>query len=193
MEDRKFLIVSLKERIKQMSIKTLSLSLFLVLIFLFIPPSTFGRSIITGQVVDAETGQPIENAAVFIYWSKVGEGPPGLAGWVDVEKAETLTNSEGYFKIPKYSTWLKSYELAIYRQGYVCWDSKKIFPTWEDRKDFKLKNKMVIKLEKFKEEYSREEHARFTIFSSIAAHEQGVFHDAIKSENELFGEIFRRK
>lgn len=151
-----------------------------------------GRGIIKGRVVDAQTGEPIEKAAVYIYWSKMGKGPPGLAGYVDVEKAEDLTDSEGFFKVPKYSTWFKDYSMAVYKKGYVCWSSEKVFPTWKERKDFRLKNGMVIKLERFKEEYSKEDHARFTVFMSINKESPGVFDEAIKSEDELFGKIFRR-
>ena len=60
------------------------------------------RWMITGQVLDAETGKPIEGAAVYIYWGKSGPGPPGLAGGVKVEVAEDLSDTEGLFKIPKY-------------------------------------------------------------------------------------------
>jgi len=35
-----------------------------------------GRMIIKGQVVDAQVNKPVEGAAVWIYWSKTGSGPP---------------------------------------------------------------------------------------------------------------------
>ena len=60
----------------------------------------------------------------------------------------------------------------------------------EERKGFKLKNGMVIKLERFKEEYSKEKHARFTIHSAI--HSRGLFDADIKSERELRREIYRK-
>lgn len=167
--------------------KKISTNLF-ILAFILLIPSTFawGRSIITGQVVDAETGKPIENAAVHIYWGKPGEGPPGLAAKsVEVEVAEDLTDAEGFFEIPKYCTLFKHYDLAVYKKGYVCWSSRKIFPTYKKRKGFRLKDGMVIKLECFKEEYSREDHARFTVFSEIGTGGPGLFDDAIKSEREL--------
>ena len=147
---------------------------------------------ITGQVLDAETGKPIEGAAVYIHWSKSGSGPPGLAGSVEVEVAEDLSDTEGLFKIPKYSPLRKSYEMTVYKKGYVCWNSIDIFPTYEKRKGFKLKNGMVIKLERFKAEYSKEKHAFFTNSSSINRKGSGLFDDAIKSETELVGEINRR-
>jgi len=170
--------------------RTLSITLLFFLLFMFSVPA-FGRSMVTGQVVDAETGKPIENAAVYICWTKPGAGPPGLAGEDIVEVAETLTDSEGSFKIPKYSTFLKQYEFTVYKNGYVCWNSRDIFPTYQKRKDFRIKDGMVIKLEHFKEEYSKEKHAIFTTTSSISS--EGVFSEAIKPEREIEKEFWRRK
>ena len=154
--------------------------------------SACGRQMIEGQVLDAETGKHIEGAAVYIYWGKSGPGPPGLAGGVQVEVGEDLSDTEGLFNIPKYSPLRKSYEMTVYKKGYVCWNSVDIFPAFEKRKGFKLKNGMVIKLERFKVEYSEEKHAFFTNASSINRNEPGLFYDAIKSEIELSHEIFRR-
>ena len=68
-----------------------------------------GKSTVTGRVVDAETGKPIEGAAVHIYWGKPGSGPPGLGGEVKVDVAETLTDADGRFEVPKYNKY--SYNL----------------------------------------------------------------------------------
>lgn len=141
--------------------------------------------------MDAETQKPIVGAAIYIEWSKMS-GPPGLASSVEVEVAECLTDENGFFKIPKYSTLFKDYQMAVYKKGYVCWSSEDIFPTYEKRKDFKLKNGMFIKLERFKEEYSKERHAYFTIGSSIGRKGLGLFDTAIKSELETRHEIYRK-
>jgi hypothetical protein len=164
--------------------------IFSILIIMVLPifsHPAFGRSIISGQVVDAETEKPIEGAAVFIEWTKRGPGPPGLAGEVTVEVAETLTDSEGRFAIPKYSTWFKDYTMAVYKNGYVCWSNWKIFPGWKDRKGFKLKNKMLIKIERFKEEYSKLEHADFTSSMALGT-KGGDFSKAIEREIEMLYE-----
>jgi len=176
-----------------MSTKLSMSLLILVCTVLTLSTSACGRWMIKGTVIDAETEKPIEHAAVSIYWGKSGSGPPGLAGDVQVEVAEDFTDAEGHFEVPKYSTLLKHYSMAVYKKGYVCWSSEKIFPTWEERKNFKLKDGMSIKLERFKEKYSREDHARFTVFMSINKKSPGLFDSAIKSEDELFGNIFRRK
>jgi len=168
-------------------------SLMLICILSILSTSAWGRSIITGRVVDAETREPIEGVAVFIYWGKPGPGPPGLAASsVEVEVAEDLTDAEGLFKVPQYSTLFKHYRMAVYKRGYVCWSSRKIFPTYEERKGFRLKRGMVIKLEHFKEEYSREKHAGFTLDCSVNRKMPGLFDDAINSEIELERKMLRR-
>ncbi len=151
------------------------------------------RWIVQGQVIDAQTEDPIEGAAVWIYWSKTGSGPPGLAGSVKVEAAEDLTDVQGMFQVPKYSTLSKNYRMAVYKRGYVCWNNEDIFPTFEKRTDFRLKNKMVIKLEPFKEEYSKIRHASFTRSSSIGCSSTGIFYKAIESEENLLRESWRKK
>lgn len=173
-----------------MNVKLSISSLLLMFILLILSTSASARSIITGQVVDAETGKPLENAAIYIYWGKTGSGPPGLAGGVRVEVAEVLSDAKGLFKIPKYSTFFKHYRMAVYKKGYVCWSSEDIFPTYEKRKGFDLEDGMVIKLERFKEEYSKIAHANFTLSSS--SDRRGLFEDAIKSEIEIEREFLRR-
>jgi hypothetical protein len=174
-----------------MSKKANFISLITLLVFFFMYSTTCARSMISGQVVDADTGKPIEKAAYYIYWYKINWFF-GLTSGVDVETAEGYTNADGYFKLPKYSTFFKEYRMAIYKSGYVCWNSDKIFPTWEDRKDFQLENKMVIKLEKFKEGYSKEDHARFTIFSKLGTGPSGAFRNAIQSEIDLYFKIDKK-
>jgi hypothetical protein len=138
---------------------------------------------ISGQVVDAVTEEPVEGAAIFIEWTKSSFGPPGFDYEKTVEVSETLTDSEGRSEIPKYSSLFKDYTMAVYKDGYVCWSSLKVFPGWKDRKGFKLKNTMLIKMERFKEEYSRLEHANFT--TSMALGAGGEFGKAIRLEREI--------
>jgi len=142
------------------------------------------RWMVKGQVVDAQTSLPISGAAVFIEWSEF-RGLPGLGYSSIVEAAEDLTNAGGLFQVPKYSTLSKDYRMAVYKKGYVCWSSRKAFPTLEERTDFKLKGGMVIKLERFKEEYSKIHHAIFTSISSTGCPSFGIFRKATESEEAL--------
>jgi len=176
-----------------MSAKVSFFSLVLISILLVLSTSACARRMIQGRVVDAVTKKPIENAAVFIYWSKMGAGPPGLASSEKVEIEEGLSDVKGFFQVPKYSTLFKDFRMAVYKKGYVCWSNEDIFPTYEKRKGFRLKNGMVIKLERFKEEYSREKHANFTTISAIGRKAPGLFDDAIKSERDLLYEKAQKR
>ena len=144
-----------------------------------------GKSTVTGRVVDAETGKPIEGAAVHIFWAKSGSGPPGLGGEVKVDVVETLTDADGSFEVPKYNKYSYTYNMAVYKKGYVCWSNRKVFPTYEERHDFKLKTGMVIKLEQFKPKYSQLKHADFTLAASAGRVGRGVFDKAIENEMSI--------
>ncbi len=152
-----------------------------------------GRQLITGQVVDAVTGEPIEGAAVLIDWWEPGPGPPGLAGSHQLEWKETLTDAQGHFTVPKHSTFAsaKEFNMAVYKKGYVCWSSQKIFPSNKAREDFSMKNGMKIVLEPFRDEYSKEDHAMFTVHWSPKA-PAALYYEVIKSEEQLWGDILRR-
>ncbi|HOP46393.1 MAG TPA: hypothetical protein PK874_01915 [Desulfobacteraceae bacterium] len=176
-----------------MSTRSSIFSLLLISILLTLSTSACGRWMIKGQVVDAETNNPIENAAVQISWWESDSGPIGLAGSFQVEVAEDLSDEKGLFEVPKYSTLFKWYHMAVYKKGYVCWSSDDIFPTYEKRKDFSLENGMVIKLERFKDEYDKEKHANFTTISAIGRKAPGLFDEAIQSERELLYEKAQKR
>ncbi len=163
--------------------------LLIILVLCFFIGTCFAKSMITGRVIDAETGKPVENAVFYICWYRE-TGLPGLLSGKEIETSEGYTDAEGYFKVPQYSTFINHYQLAVYKKGYVCWASDKIFPTWEERNDFRPKNKMVIKLEILKEEYSKEDHARFTTFAPIGVCPSRLFNDAIRPENDLLLKIY---
>jgi hypothetical protein len=151
------------------------------------------RWTITGQVVDADTGKPIEGAAVAIDWWEPLFGPPGLSATRDLEIAESVSDAQGYFRVPKYSLFGlgKQYRMAVYKQGYVLWSSEKIFPSYEKRRNFSLENGMMIPLEQFRKDYSKDGHAIFV------GHMQPMswtprFHKAIKSETDLADQIIQK-
>lgn len=81
----------------------------------------------TGKVVDAETGAPIEGAAVVATYGTVIYTLAGQNGWYLMTQ-ETLTDKEGKFVIPAkfaftfrlLSTFESSYTLDIFKPGYAC-------------------------------------------------------------------------
>ena len=57
----------------------------------------------TGTVVDAETGAPIEGAVVLVEWT-VTKGVPGMTVTETYKVIEKITDKEGKVKIPGGST-----------------------------------------------------------------------------------------
>ena len=168
--------------------------LIVVILFLCLPVYACGmRHMIQGQVIDAQDGKPIENATVLIEWTKPLSYVPGFPGSSVVEVAEAVSDSKGYFKIPKHYALSYDYRLTIYKKGYVCWNNEKIFPTYEDRKDFALKNGTVIKMERLKESYNKLDHANFVLtYSGWRKRSGGLFDEAIKEEEQLDREHYQQ-
>ena len=167
--------------------------LFCLLITIF----TFsGKWIISGQVVDAVTGQPIEKAAVYIDWWKTSGRLIGFMVAKKIDAVECFTDEDGRFEVPRYSMFsdyrimVNDYEMTIYKKGYVCWNYETVFPTYEKRKDFRLKNGMIIKMERFKDEYSKKKHAYFVTNYSLHRKSGGLFDKVIKSEDKIIDEVF---
>lgn len=165
--------------------------------------STFGcgiRYMIQGQVLDAETGEPVEGAAVAIKWYEYKISAPYASGYNEVETAEDLTDTKGFFQLPKYS--FKQYFMGVYKSGYVCWNSDTIFypdrtsyeKRFEKRKGHEINNDMVVKLSPFRDSYPRDEHATYTVnvWRKLSIRGLGIFEKAIESEIQLDLKKFRR-
>ncbi|HOI96066.1 MAG TPA: carboxypeptidase-like regulatory domain-containing protein [Syntrophobacter fumaroxidans] len=165
------------------------------------------RWMVTGQVVDAETGAPIENAVATIKWLESGPGPPGLAGTATTEEAEDVSDARGRFKLPIYASLLGVHEfrMTVYKKGYICWSTahifpkdyiwsgnEQIFPSMKRRTDFLPKDGMIIRMEPLKEHHSKEMHARFTSGIGASIHTR-LFYNAIKEERQLAAEWASKK
>lgn len=78
-----------------------------------------------GRVVDSETGEPIPGAVVAGVW-KFGQIVPFLIIWTFADANETVTDSEGKFKLPRewtftpwiMSTKMKLSDLYVFKSGY---------------------------------------------------------------------------
>lgn len=117
--------------------------------------------IITGTVVDAESGAPVEGAVVLVEWTKA-EGMPGLTSTKSYKVVEAVTDKEGKFTVEDMKKILiDPPDVAIYKKSYVCWSSRIIFPDWRNRTDFKWGKTTLFKLEHFKSEYSYIKHTSF--------------------------------
>jgi len=156
------------------------------------------RYMVKGQVVDAENGNPIKGAAIVVNWIGHKFGPPYASGAYSIEVAEDLSDENGTFQIPKYIS--RDHYMGVYKKGYVCWDSKDILLKrnvtgrhLKKRKGFNIENGMVIKLEPFNVEYSRNQHAHFTnnVARTCEAPHDGIFSKATESETLLHNKLLR--
>lgn len=169
----------------------------LLIILLLFPIPSCGYGPITGTVVDAETGKPIEGAVILVEWTKT-EGLPGLTSTKSFKVIEKLTDKDGKFYIEGLSdTSVNKPDMTIYKKGYVAWNNEYIFPGWKHRTDFKWKDGNVYKLELFTPAYSYVKHQSFidsSIHASMGlerkrlflmAYEEGELQNVIKERNEM--------
>ena len=116
---------------------------------------------ITGTVMDAGTGQPVEGAVVLVEWTKA-EGMPGLTSTKSYKVVEAVTDRDGKFSIEDVKKVLiDSPDVTVYKKGYVAWNNKIIFPGYRKRDGCKWQSGYVVNLELFKSDYSYVEHQSF--------------------------------
>jgi hypothetical protein len=141
----------------------------------------------TWIVVDAETGEPIEEAIVLVEWTKT-KGLPGLTYTESYEVIEAVTDSEGKVKVSRvYNPFIKRPHVTVYKKGYVAWNNRIIFPGFKKRSDFSWKDGYVFKLERFKNEYSYIKHIKFLRNSMRVQNLESKkkFYDAIAWETDM--------
>lgn len=163
----------------------------ILIVLCFLMMSTGCDETITGRVVDAQTGQPIEGAVILVEWTKTG-GLPGMTHTKSYKVVEVVTDREGKATIEGVTSLsASSPRVTVYKKGYVAWNNLHIFPDYERRTDFKWKNNYVFKLEKFRPEYGYVEHTGFigfAISSNIAMNLKQKMFDAYKWEHEKSSE-----
>jgi hypothetical protein len=114
-----------------MSRHPLALALALVAVTLAgvtaVAPAAMAEGPWRGQIVDAETAQPLHGVVVLFYWIKYTSTPAGWAGGDFHDAAEVVTGPDGRFVIPARWTftlvpWNKvSREMVIFKPGYGRW------------------------------------------------------------------------
>ena len=83
----------------------------------------------TAQVVNAETGQPLEGVVVLAVWYRRYTSPGGWAGGGYYASEEVVTGPDGRFVIDARATWtllpfvtiIKGPEFLIFKPGYGRW------------------------------------------------------------------------
>jgi hypothetical protein len=165
---------------------------YLAILFLILIAGCEGE--ITGIVVDAETGQPIEGAIVLVEWTKA-KGLPGMSYTESYKVVEAVTDKEGKASIEGVSSPLVSApRVTVYKKGYVAWNNAFIFPDWKKRTDFKWGNNYLFKLEKFKPEYSFDKHISFIRASiGMTLDQKKIMYNAIRWEDLKASEEMREK
>ena len=119
---------------------------------------------VSGTVVDAETGKPIEGAVVLVEWTRrVGIGDYHT---VSVRIAETVADKEGKFTaFGPLHPFVDPPNVTVYKRGYVAWNSKITFPDYKVRTDFKWRNGYEFKLQNFKPVFTHDAHVTFILRS----------------------------
>lgn len=118
-----------------------------------------------GQVLDADTDQPVEGALVWCSWSftrGIGSQAPETS-----RSAEGTTDADGRYHIPALrsypwglSTRLARFSLIVYKKGYVAYRHDRIFNQRRRRKDFSQFNN-TISLSRWSPELSHTNHLLF--------------------------------
>lgn len=165
---------------------------FLFLIMILMAPCCNAE--ITGRVVDAETGEPIEGAVVLVEWT-ITKGLPGMSYSESYEVKEALTDKEGKIRISGVLNPLVKGHVTVYKKGYVAWDDRFIFPDYKKRTDFKWQPGYVFKLDKFKPEYNHNAHWAFIMDSVVSGplEKKKLMMNAVKWEEDKAFEERRKK
>jgi uncharacterized GH25 family protein len=141
------------------------------------------KSIINGRVIDAETGRPIQDAAVAIRWfESQSEDNSKTAHTFDA--AQDLSDKDGNFSIPEYQN--RKYAMGVYKEGYICWSNRSDFSSGTREKTSlrfppNVENGMEIRLAPLKEGHSRNKHAGFVVLvaGEVTESKKGPFYKAI--------------
>jgi hypothetical protein len=109
--------------------------IFLFLLFALIPATgCYAKGPWKGKVIDAETKQPIEGAAVVAVWEREYAGPAGTVSHF-FDARETLTDKDGNFEIPSLSALsiplirnIYGPRVTIFKPGYGSFPWHQISP-----------------------------------------------------------------
>ncbi len=139
---------------------------FLIILMILMCSGCYAE--VTGVVVDAETGQPIEGAVVLVEWT-ITKGFPGMTYTESYKVVELVSDKEGKVTLPegRLNPFAAPPDVTVYKRGYVAWNNHFIFPNFRERTDYKWQEGFVFRLEIFRAEYS---HYKHVIFINSAIH-----------------------
>jgi len=159
--------------------KTNLSSIFILL--LFATGCSANSKGISGNVVDAETGHPIEGAVVLVEWTRAtGIGDKHTSS---VKVVEKVTDKAGKFSVfGTLKPFVDPPDVTVYKRGYVAWSSRNIFPDYRNRTDFQRGVAHTFRLERFKSAYSYDEHSSFI---------RSATNSSLDGEKSLIEEAYR--
>jgi len=116
-------------KLKRHQMKNTFLFVSLICLLLSTTTGCYAHGPWRGKVIDAETKQPIEGAAVVAVWEKNLRGPAGMdTRFLDAR--ETLTDKEGKFEIPSFRALdiffvreITGPKFTIFKPGYGSYPS----------------------------------------------------------------------
>ena len=165
------------------------------------PKFVIQGEMVQGRVVHNDTGMPIADAAVAIRWiSNQDHRDTGKS--TTFKASQDVSDEDGLFHIPKFKN--RDYALGVYKEGYVCWYNRDSFLKNEGITENNpghvikiplLENGMEIRLSPFRDSYSRERHAGFTVLvaGECTDTHNGPFNRAIRSEHNKWRDNLRNK
>jgi hypothetical protein len=116
-----------------------------------------------GQVLDAQSGKPVEGAAVLGSWAfQTGDGR--LSGPATARFVLAQTDADGRYRIGRLSELtdgrLDRFTLIVYKQGYIGYRSDRRFEDFSPRRDF-AQSGNVARLDHPPSDLSHVRHLRF--------------------------------
>lgn len=148
-----------------------------------------------GKVIDSDTKEPIEGAAVLVVSYTEEYGPAGaITRFADA--IETVTDKNGEFKIPPYRVtvfrplqgWDKYGYFTIFKPGYGCYPSHKYAgPMFIPNGTLPVNEHVIIELPKLSTRLERIESTHCSPPSYIPYLKANKFIDLINKENKSLG------
>ena len=138
-----------------------------MLLVLFAPSISFAKFVgpYTGQIIDSQTGEPINGATVLFYWTKeVYQIMHSSSAPVRAESIQT--DKSGRYEIPKIfinlglSSKYESLNIIVYEAGYKAFIKRLNYLSTYSKPDpnFKEKN-YIIKLDRIPSKFDHYEHS----------------------------------
>lgn len=187
-----------------------TIAVAILMFALFAPTSDAGWLIyhvpeFKGQIIDIDTKQPIEGAVVVAVYKKatMGLGAGSLSSIISAR--ETLTDKDGNFRIPSYTTLIQPFswqipnEVIIYKPGYASletgtWhfigetlkeEQEGWWPGFKDLK-YRLRGHGIVELPKLK---TREERLNASMIGLTGYHAKDlpILYKALNEEGKYLG------